>query len=226
MLCAVALLVLGGCSREAATPPAATGAPDPVAQVDWGAMKAFWDRSIGLPGIETGPPETGKRMLVYFDPNCPVCARQWRILQPYLGAVRIRWIPIAYMSESSKRRAAAILAAPDPVRALAQNEDEYDDERHLGGYPPSASVPDWALRAVETNTRQAMRAGDATGTPTLGFELYKGERYFRLFGLLGERAAAVAVKELGDTRDPWARTRELTSSQAAGHGGGNPATAQ
>jgi hypothetical protein len=172
-------------------------------------MKTFWDRSIALPGIETGSVDAGKRMLVYFDPNCPVCARQWRILQPYLDTVRIRWIPIAYLGESSKRRAAAILAAPDPVKALAQNESAYDARRHLGGYVPPTSVPDWALRAVEANTRQAMYTGDVTGTPTLGFELYKGERYFRLFGLLDERAAAIAVQELGNTRDPWIRAREL-----------------
>ncbi len=79
------------------------------------------------------------------------------------------------------------------------------------------SVPDWALRAVEANTRQAMRTGDVTGTPTLGFERYKDERYFRLFGLLDERAAAVAVRELGNTKDPWTRAREL-----AAEAGGSP----
>lgn len=52
--------------------------------------------------------------------------RQWKVLQPYMAQVRIQWIPIAYMSKTSLRRAAAILAAPDPVRALADNEQGFD----------------------------------------------------------------------------------------------------
>lgn len=169
---------------------------------------------MALPGIETGPADAKKRMLIYFDPDCPVCARQWKVLQPYLGTVRIRWVPIAYMSKTSKRRAAALLAAPDPAQALARNEEGYDEQRQAGGFEPPATVPDWALRAVEDNTRRITRSGDVVGTPTLLLELYPGKRYYRMVGLLDAQAAAIAVQQLGDTMDPWQRTQELVGAPA------------
>lgn len=142
-------------------------------------------------------------MLVYFDPNCPACAKQWSILLPYINQVRVQWIPIAYMSKTSLRRAAAILASPDPADALANNERNYDSDKNVGGYAVPETLPEWALKAVKMNTEQAMRTNDSPGTPTLGFELYNGKRYFRMFGMVDARSMAVAVEELGDTMNPW-----------------------
>lgn len=211
LLCSVVLAT--GCSRETAAEapqlaPANSGtvADDPASRVDWAGMEAFWIRSTKLRGIHTGPADSSKHMLVYFDPNCPACARQWKILQPYMGQVRIQWIPIAYMSKSSLQRAAAILAAADPARALADNERGYDASAKVGGYAIPATVPDWAIEAVRANTEQAMRTKDSPGTPTLGFELYNGKRYFRMFGMVDARSMAVAVEQLGDTMDPWKRS--------------------
>jgi len=179
---------------------------DPASRVDWAGMAAFWKRSMKLRGIHTGPADSSKHMLVYFDPNCPTCAKQWEVLRPYMGQVRIQWIPIAYMSKTSLRRAAAILAASDPARALAENEQDYDVDGKVGGYAIPQDVPDWAIAAVRANTEQAMRTKDSPGTPTLGFELYNGKRYFRMFGMVDARSMAVAVEQLGDTMDPWKRS--------------------
>lgn len=180
-----------------------TEATSPASRVDWAGMEAFWRRSTELRGIYTGPADSGKHMLVYFDPNCPACARQWHVLQPYMDQVRIQWIPIAYMSKTSLRRAAAILASSAPAEALAENERNYNADKKVGGHAIPATVPEWALEAVKTNTEQAMRTKDSPGTPTLGFELYNGKRYFRMFGMVDSRSMAVAVDELGDTMDPW-----------------------
>ena len=166
-------------------------------------MKDFWDRSMALPGIDTGPANSAKRMLVYFDPNCPECAKQWQILRPYLQQVRIHWIPIAFMSATSKQRAAAILAAADPAQALADNEDHYDFKAQTGGYAPPQATPASAVHAIEINTNDSVRLRYVLGTPTLGFELYNGRRYYRLVGLVDADSIAVAVEELGSTMDPW-----------------------
>jgi len=175
----------------------------PASSVDWTGMEAFWKRSTRLSGVYTGPTDSGKHMVVYFDPNCPACAKQWHILKPYLDQVRVQWIPIAYMSSTSLRRAAAILASPDPAQALAENERNYDAEKKVGGYDIPMNVPEWALEAVKANTQQAVRTKDSPGTPTLGFELYNGKRYFRMLGIVDARSMAVAVYELGNTMDPW-----------------------
>lgn len=177
-----------------------------AARFDWQAAKAFWERSMALPGIDTGPKSSAKRMVVYFDADCPVCARQWQVLRPYLGQVRIHWIPIAYLDATSKRRGAAILAAPDPAQALMHNERSYDALARHGGYPIPDQVPKWALQAVAENTHRALHNGDVGGTPTLGFELYPGRRYYRMVGLLDAQGMANAVAALGHTMDPWRRT--------------------
>lgn len=203
------IILVTGCSREAATevPLIAAASSDeaasPARRVDWMAMEAFWMRSTKLRSIYTGPMDSSKHMLVFFDPDCPTCAKQWEILQPYIDKVRIQWIPIAYMSKTSLGRAAAILAASDPSVALADNERNYDSEKKVGGYVIPKNLPDWALEAVKRNTEEAMQTKDSPGTPTLGFELYNGKRYFRMFGMVDAGSMAVAVAELGDTMDPW-----------------------
>lgn len=168
-------------------------------------MAAFWERASALPGIDTGPADAHKRMVVYFDPHCPVCARQWAVLRPYMDEVRIHWVPVAYIDASSARVAAAILSAPDPAAALAANEQAFDFGAGKGGYQPDREPPASAIEQVKQNTRSATRSGDMSGTPTLGFELIRGKRHYRMVGLLDADAARVAVGDLGNTWDPWAK---------------------
>ena len=168
-------------------------------------MAAFWERASALPGIDTGPADAHKRMVVYFDPHCPVCARQWAVLRPYMDEVRIHWVPVAYIDASSARVAAAILSAPDPAAALAANEQAFDFGAGKGGYQPDHQPPASAIEQVKQNTRSATRSGDMSGTPTLGFELIRGKRHYRMVGLLDADAARVAVDDLGNTWDPWAK---------------------
>ncbi len=183
----------------------ASAAGTPASRVDWPEMAAFWERASALPGIDTGPANAQKRMVVYFDPHCPACARQWAVLHPYMDEVRIHWVPVAYIDASSARVAAAMLSAPDPAAALATNEQAFDFAAGKGGYLPEREPPKSAIEQVQRNTRSAMRAGDLSGTPTLGFELMRGQRYYRMVGLLEGEAAEVAVADLGDTWDPWAK---------------------
>lgn len=168
-------------------------------------MAAFWERASALPGIDTGPADAHKRMVVYFDPHCPVCAQQWAVLRPYMDQVRIHWVPVAYIDATSARVAAAMLSAPDPVAALAANEQGFDVAVGKGGYRPNREPPASAIEQVKKTTRSAMAAGDLAGTPTLGFELIRGKRHYKMAGLLDAEAARVAVGDLGNTWDPWAK---------------------
>jgi len=63
---------------------------------------------------------------VYFftDPNCPYCKRLWKDAQPWVesGKVQIRHIPVGVLGESSRKKAAYILAAKDKTKALIDNE--------------------------------------------------------------------------------------------------------
>lgn len=201
------LAMVSACSGQSGQvpPTTASAAGTPASQVDWQEMAAFWERASTLPGIDTGPANAQKRMVVYFDPHCPVCAQQWAALRPYMDEVRIHWVPVAYIDASSARVAAAILSAPDPAAALAINEQAFDFSAGTGGYLPEREPPTSAIERVQRNTRSAMKAGDLTGTPTLGFELMRGQRYYRMVGLLEGEAARVAIEALGVTWDPWAK---------------------
>lgn len=201
------LTIVSACSGQPgeAPPATASAAGTPAAQVDWQEMAAFWERASALPGIDTGPANAQKRMVVYFDPHCPVCARQWAVLRPYMDEVRIHWVPVAYIDASSARMAAALLSAPDPAAALASNEQAFDFDAGKGGYLPEREPTESAIEQVKQNTRRAMKSGDLSGTPTLGFELIRDQRYYRMVGLLDAEAARVAVGDLGNTWDPWAK---------------------
>lgn len=181
--------------------------PSPDAHVNWAAMQRFWERSMKLPGIDTGPANSPKHMLVYFDPNCPVCAQQWEQLIPYLDSVRIHWIPIAYFDKDSLSRAAALLAAAHPAQALLQNERAYDQKSHKGGYPIPSHIPSWALRAVQSNTREAERILGQIATPTLGFELEPGKKYYRFTGLMDATSIQTAIQALGRSPDSLPKQR-------------------
>lgn len=176
---------------------------------DWAGMQRFWDEAIRLPGIDTGPSGSRKRMIVMFDPNCPACAMQWQVLKPYLGVIRIHWVPVGYLRPDSVRKAAAILSAPDPVEALTRNEDHYDFQRESGGYLMPDSVPAAAIAAVKANTASDAFNHPIAATPTLGFEFDKGHRYWRQAGMIAASAMPMVLAELGDNPDPYARTQEL-----------------
>lgn len=181
--------------------------PDLASQVDWAALEVFWKRSMQLPGIDTGPKDSAKQMLLFFDPDCPVCARQWRVMRPYLDRVHIHWIPVAYINATSLRRAAAILSDHDPVSALEQNEEDYDFRQQKGGLKIPPIVPTHVLDMVRTNTKVFMQQENVAVTPMLGFELYPQKRYYRVLGLMDASSMKRAVDALGHTMDPWHPSR-------------------
>ncbi|MDD4887729.1 MAG: thioredoxin fold domain-containing protein [Thiomonas sp.] len=72
---------------------------------------------------------SGKRALyIFFDPNCPFCHALYKKLRAFVGkdGVQFRWIPLGMLTASSLPKAAAILQAPDPLKAFHKNENDYD----------------------------------------------------------------------------------------------------
>lgn len=144
--------------------------PTSVQPVQVAPVRRLWDSAMAMPGIDTGPATSAKRMVIFFDPNCPMCARQWRFLEPYLGQLRIHWVPIAYFHPSSLNLAAAILAAKDPAHALAFNEEHYIHKTETGGYLAPLNVPGWAIQKVDANNGNPIREQHVEATPTLLFQ--------------------------------------------------------
>ena len=172
----------------------------------WADLKQFWKESMALPGVDTGPASSDERMLIYFDPNCPMCARQWQLLKPYLQTVRIHWIPFAYFNTSSTRMAAGILAAKDPAAALAFNEDHYNFQTQTGGFLAPQNVPEWALQKVRSIRDYPFVKQNIQATPTTGLALQGGRRYFVILGVMDAQRLARVVKLLAPLEHSPAET--------------------
>ena len=180
------------------TPPQASASSAAARQAAlWADLKQFWVESMQLPGIDTGPANSDKRLLIYFDPNCPMCARQWRILKPYLHTLRIHWIPFAYFNASSVRMAAGLLAAKGPAAAFDFNEEHYNFQTQTGGFLAPQHVPGWAIRAIESIKADPFVKQNIEATPTIGLELQQGRRYFVILGVIDAQRLAKIMPLLG-----------------------------
>lgn len=101
----------------------ATEEPLPVRLSD-----AHWRDVLRARGILVGRAQTPAKLIVFFDPNCPFCARLWSTpLPPDLGGKMSNhpalWVPVAYLKPSSFQRAVAILRGGN-AKALSRNFEE------------------------------------------------------------------------------------------------------
>lgn len=140
-----------------ATAPLARAAPTPghLAATMLQQMPQTSDARMG----------TGPRVVdVFFDPNCPYCHALYDDLRPWAGreGLQFRWIPVAVLARSSTGKAAAILQAPDRARALARNEDDYDENPEAGsggGVVPARQVAAATHAELARNLRVLHLAG-------------------------------------------------------------------
>jgi hypothetical protein len=65
--------------------------------------------------------EAGPSLAVFFDARCPACALLYELTRAPLRQRRLRlaWLPVALLGAESLQAGARVLAAADPVRALA-----------------------------------------------------------------------------------------------------------
>lgn len=100
---------------------------------------------------------SGKRALfIFFDPNCPFCHELYKKLRAFVGQddVQFRWIPLGMLTASSLPKAAAILQAPDPLKAFDKNENDYDfaaNGQPGGGIEPAATIVPKVREALAAN---------------------------------------------------------------------------
>jgi thiol:disulfide interchange protein DsbG len=115
-------------------------------------------------GIVVGT--AGPLITVLFDPNCIFCHQLYLKLQPEVAAghVRVRYVVVGTLKETSVPRAVSLLAAKDRTTALQTDEDAFDTVHEEGGYP-IAPVLNPALKSVvEANNALFAKSG-AVGTP-------------------------------------------------------------
>ena len=107
-------------------------------------------------------------LYVIVDPNCIFCHRLYDTLMPMIksGELSVKWIVTGLIKPSSKPKAYAILAAKDPIKALAENEKNFNEAIEEGGITPLNTPPADIEAAVAAN-EAFMKQLNLLGTPVI-----------------------------------------------------------
>lgn len=143
---ALAAFALGACTQkaaEAATP--ASAPPSAVAKAN-----DAYEMASHANGFAIGAPMAANTVYVFFDPTCPHCAHLWGSSKPLLGKLRMVWIPVGLLRQTSGPQGATILSAPDPAAAMAENEAAVLDSK--GGIAVDPALKPDMLAKVKANT--------------------------------------------------------------------------
>jgi thiol:disulfide interchange protein DsbG len=138
--------------------------------------------------VREGAADAKRIVYVFSDPNCPYCNAFWQATQPYIGKdLQVRHIMVGILSESSRAKAAAILAAKNPAAALAQHERTHSS----GGIAPLENIPAAIQQKLASNV-ELMRELGAHGTPAI---FYK-DREGKVRGITGMPQPDVLKREI------------------------------
>lgn len=99
-------------------------------------------------GFSVGPAMAANIIYVFFDATCPHCARLWVDSQVLHNRLKMVWIPVGLLRGGAEH-GAVIMAASDPVAAMAANEVAVSAGRSS---PPASEPPAEALALVKANT--------------------------------------------------------------------------
>lgn len=107
----------------------------------------YWQALAHTRYIQEG--SKGPVIYDFYDPNCPYCHEIYTWLQNPITSqqVRVRFITVGFLTPSSAGKAAAILAASDPLAAMKINEDKFSTEGGPeGGIPPASAAVQKKMR--------------------------------------------------------------------------------
>jgi thiol:disulfide interchange protein DsbG len=134
-------------------------------------LAAAWKKLSRSAWVGDGPKDADRVVYVFTDPNCPYCQKLWRQSQSHLdGHLQIRHVLVAALGPSSMGKAATILAADDPQKALDRHERHF----RQGGVEAMKSVPPELRKRIEANG-DLMRSLGINGTPGVVFRDRKGK---------------------------------------------------
>ena len=125
--------------------------------------------------IAEGTQKSPKSVIyAFFDPNCPFCHFAWQAFQHYEAVgLQVRWIPVAYLMETSTGKAAAILQAKDQLAAFRENELKYNLKNHEGGIKP-VKPSATSQKQLQANS-EFMHQFGITGTPAIVWKDAQGK---------------------------------------------------
>ncbi|MDN5874725.1 MAG: thioredoxin fold domain-containing protein [Sinobacteraceae bacterium] len=113
----------------------------------------------------------GKSSTVLYaieDPNCIFCHKLEKVIEPLIaqGKIEVHYILVGFLKPDSAARAAAILGAEDPYKALVKNTEDFDVRSEEGGYPAGQAPGPKMLATLKRHLDWMGQAG-SSGTPTI-----------------------------------------------------------
>lgn len=124
---------------------------------------------------------------ILIDPNSPLFPLQYNHVITYIdqGDLAVRWILVSYLKPFGDKRAAAILQAKDPVKALMINEKSYNYKTETGGITPAKNVLPKTKKELEANWN-FMQKYKFSGTPVIFMQTKAGKIYVMTGFLMDE----------------------------------------
>ncbi|APZ43459.1 thiol:disulfide interchange protein DsbG [Acidihalobacter ferrooxydans] len=118
----------------------------------------------------------GPLIYAFWDPNCIFCHKLWDEIQPAIkaGKIQVDWVPVGVIKKSSPAKAAAILAAASPIKAMQLDENKFIVRTEEGGIKPMKNVPAKYHQQVVANTALFQNYG-MEGTPSIVYQAGNGQ---------------------------------------------------
>lgn len=125
--------------------------------------------------IQDGSPNAKHSTYVIADPNCIYCHKFYELTRPAVksGDLSIRWIWVGFLKDSSAGIAKAIMAAPDPLAAMAKNENQFNSDTETGGLAPLGNA-NADVNAKFNKNMAFLNKYQFPGTPVLIFQDTQG----------------------------------------------------
>lgn len=148
--------------------------------------------------VQQGGDAAPHKMYVFMDPNCIACHVFYEQLLPKInaGTLSVRWILVSFLKPSSLAKTEAILAAKDPVAALAQNEKNFNVKTEEGGIQPLKNISP-EIKAKAKSNMDFLVKHKILVTPTLLYKNKQGFVTLHAGGLTGAELDAM-LNELSD----------------------------
>ncbi|AKJ99443.1 thiol:disulfide interchange protein DsbG [Pseudomonas sp. Cab53] len=146
---------------------------EPLQKLVYAPMaKAMWAKMAASHWIADGNPDAPRTVYLFSDPNCPYCNMFWEQARPWVkaGKVQLRHIMVGIIREDSPGKAAALLAAKAPEKALETHEKAGKGS----ALKPLKDIPP-AIQAKMDANQQLMDELELTATPAIFYLDDKGE---------------------------------------------------
>ena len=129
--------------------------------------------------IKEGSDDAPYKLIVVADPNCSACNYSYNAMKPFIdkGELQVNWILVYFVRPDSQAKAAAIMSAKDPGKAMAENEAGFDMKTEEGGIAPMTNIPQ-SLKDELAGNMKFMQDTGISSTPTLIYYNKEGELKF------------------------------------------------